>query len=100
MNFITCPVVSGSAGGKSTPGTPPPNGSSGPRFSRTISVPTGTFVKSTITSARSASPIRSWSSSTGAGRKPPSAPICQNGSPLLILRIRNRELQPFRNRNR
>jgi hypothetical protein len=100
MNFITWPVVPSSAGGKSTPGTPPPNGSSGPRFLRMISVPTGTFVKSTITSARSARPMRRRSSCTGAGRNPPSAPICQNGSPLLISRIRNRELQPFRNRNR
>src|SRR5829696_6325501 len=53
---ITCPVVSGSAGSKSTPGAPPPKGSSGAMFSRMISLPTARFVKSTITSPRSAGP--------------------------------------------
>ena len=65
-----------------------------------ISVPTGTLVKSTITSARSAGLIRSWLSWTGAGRKPPSVPICQKGMSLLIFRIRNRPLQPLRKRKR
>ena len=65
-----------------------------------ISVPAGTLVKSTITSARSAGPSSSSGTSTGAGRKPPSLPICQNGSPLAIRRIRKRELQPFRKRKR
>jgi hypothetical protein len=35
------------------------------------------------------------------GRKPPSAPICQNGKPFLeSFKIRNRESQPFRKRKR
>ena len=42
-----------------------------------------------------------WSSRPGAGRKPPSAPICQNGRPFReSFRIRNRELQPLRKRKR
>ena len=59
-----------------------------------------------MTSARSASPSSSWSSCTGAGRKPPSLPICQNGSAaragrrasglVTIFRSRKRELQPLR----
>src|SRR5215207_8244375 len=91
---MTCPVVAGSAGAKSTPGTPPPNGSSGAMFCRMISVPSGVSVKSTITSARSAGAMSRSGSSTGAGRKPPSLPICQNVSPVDIRRIRKRELQP------
>lgn len=34
-------------------------------------------------------------SCTGAGRNPPSAPICQNGRPLLRRRMRKRGLQPL-----
>src|SRR6266542_2386436 len=36
-----------------------------------------------MTSARSARVISSWLSCTGAGRNPPSVPICQNGSAAL-----------------
>ena len=97
---ITCPVVSGLAGSKSTPGTPPPNGSSGAMFTRVIWVPVDTFVKSTITSARSAGPSSTSVSSIGAGRKPPSLPICQNGRSLSIRRIKKRESQPFSRRKR
>ena len=46
----------------------------------TISAPIGNPVKSTITSARSAGAMRSFPSATGAGRKPPSAPIWVNGN--------------------
>ena len=65
-----------------------------------ISLATPTFVKSTTTSARSAGASSSSGSSSGAGSKPPSLPICQNGSPLDMRRIRKRELHPFRKRNR
>ncbi len=34
-NCMICPVVSGSETGKSVPGTPPPNGSSGPTLPST-----------------------------------------------------------------
>ncbi len=34
------------------------------------------------------------------GRNPPSEPICQNGRPLSIFRIKNREALPFRMRKR
>src|SRR6266545_5960465 len=43
-SFITWPVVAGSAASKSTPGFPPPNGSSGASLMRNSSVPTGTPV--------------------------------------------------------
>ena len=66
-----------------------------------MTVPTGTRVKSTMTSARSAGPISSCVSLAGRGRKPPSAPICQNGSPSRSsCRISVRALQAFRKRNR
>src|ERR687898_565322 len=48
-NSMTWPVVAGSPTGKSTPGTPPPNGSSGPPLPST-GVPHGTVVESTIRS--------------------------------------------------
>ena len=57
-------------------------------------------MKSTITSARSAGAISSSCSLTGLGRYPPSLPIWVKGMPLLILRIRNRELEPFSRRKR
>src|SRR6266536_1526538 len=41
VNRITWPVVPGSANGKSTPGTPPPNGSSGPSLTRCTRAPPG-----------------------------------------------------------
>ena len=63
-----------------------------------------------MTSALSAKAMSRVCSRTGAGRKPPSLPICQNGSaeaaglavgsPLTILRIRNRESEPLRKRKR
>src|SRR6266508_360290 len=59
VNFMTWPVVAGSAASNSCPGSPPPNGSSGPSLIRYSWVPTGMPVKSTITSARSARPISS-----------------------------------------
>ena len=100
-NCITMPVVFGSARSKSASGAPPPNGSSEARFSRMISVPTGTAVKSTITSARSAGAMSRRSSLIGAPRNPPSPPICQKCSPSReSRRLRNRESQPFSNRNR
>ncbi len=99
-------MVAGSATGKSTPGTPPPKGSSGPTLPSTW-FPTGTLVKSTITSARSAGPMRSRFALaavrfTGAARKPPSLPICQTSTPGIALksRIRKRESQPLRKRKR
>src|SRR6266511_4014573 len=64
---------------KSVPGSPPPNGSSGPSLMRKSAVPSGTRLKSTITSRRSATASCTPSSRTGAGRNPPSAPITQNG---------------------
>src|SRR5258705_8332687 len=42
-------------------------------------VPAGTPVKSTMTSARSATPIRSDVNGTGAGSRPPSVPMTQIG---------------------
>src|SRR4030095_3363570 len=51
-NFITLPVVPGSAGAKSTPGSPPPKGSSGPILSNVTSVPYANPLKYTMTSAR------------------------------------------------
>jgi len=105
-NCMTWPVVDGSATGKSTPGMPPPNGSSGPTLP-SVQLPTGTFVKSTMTSARSAGPISRrlpltavWL--TGAARNPPSLPICQTSTPGIWLKstIRKRDWQPFSRRNR
>ena len=59
-NCMTWPVVSGSAGAKSAPGSPPPNGSSGPTLLQDDArCPRGTSVKSTMTSARSAGRISS-----------------------------------------
>ena len=108
-NFITWPVVPGSAAGKSVSGTPPPKGSSGPSLIRKSSVPVESPVKSTMTSARSAGAM-GLLDGTGSGRKPPSAPICQKGSAadaglfasgsVAIFKIRKRELQPLRQRNR
>ena len=101
LNCITWPVVSGSALKKSISGTPPPNGSSGPMFCKMISVPGARPEKSTMTSARSAGDMSISESWTGAGRKPPSVPICQKlrfGS--LSLRIMKRELHPFSSRKR
>jgi hypothetical protein len=68
-------VLSGSTASKSPGGSPPPNGSSGPMLPNT-ELPTGTPVKSTIRSARSARPSSSRLPlaavrSTGGGRKPP-----------------------------
>ena len=68
-------------------------------------MPTGTLVKSTIRSARSAGPISSRLPLsavrlTGAARKPPSLPICQTSTPGIWpkSRIRKRDWQPFRKR--
>jgi hypothetical protein len=64
-------------------------------------------VKSTTTSARSASPSRRRLSLvavrlTGEARNPPSLPICHTSTPGIALksRIRKRDWQPFRKRNR
>src|SRR5512147_1197317 len=62
-----------------------------------------------MTSARSAGDISIESCLTGLGKKPPSAPIRQNGKTdapgrcvalLTIFRMTNLELQPLRNRKR
>jgi hypothetical protein len=50
---------------------------------------------------RSAGDISNSDNCTGAGRNPPSLPICQKLSAgSLNFRIRKRELQPFSRRNR
>src|SRR5690606_24470475 len=105
-NFITWPVVAGSAG-RSDPS--PRYGTSGPSLTRYSSVPARTPVKSTTTSARSAGASVSRSSSTGLGRNPPSPPTHHSGSAArtgraagdaAIERMRVRELQPLSSRNR
>ena len=78
-NFMTWPVVARSAGSKSVPGSPPPNGSSGPSLMRNSSVPGLTLLKSTMTSLRSATWTSSRSWRTTLGRNPPSLPIWKNG---------------------
>src|SRR6266511_508845 len=86
-NFSTCPVVPGSAGSKSVPTSPPPNGSSGPSLMRYSAVPTASPVKSTMTSRRSATPSRADCNGTGAGRNPPSVPMTQMGNAALAGRV-------------
>ena len=65
------------------------------RGCRGRSCPTGTLVKSTITSARSARPISSWLPRpvmlTGAARKPPSLPICQTSTPGIVGEVEDQE---------
>ena len=94
-NCMTWPVVAGSATRSPRPG----------RRRRTArrarrcggrSCPTGTLVKSTIMSARSARPIRSRLPLsavrlTGAARKPPSLPICQTSTPGIVAEVEDQE---------
>ena len=70
-NCITCPVVPGSAG---TSGNPP-NGASGAVLVMVTTVPSGRPLKSTITSARSASPISSACCGSGAATSGGSVPL-------------------------
>ena len=99
--------VSGSRPAKSSPGIAAAERLVRADVAEDVAARAGTFVKSTMTSARSARPIRirlSWSAVmlTGAARKPPSLPICQTSTPGISLksRIRKRDWQPLRKRNR
>jgi hypothetical protein len=74
-NSITCPVVLGSAG---TSGNPP-NGASGAVLVIRTRVPSGSPLKSTITSARSASPISSACCGSGAATSGGSVPSPGSG---------------------
>ncbi len=69
-NCMIWPVVSGSAGSKSTLGSPPTNGSSGAKFSNVISAHAGIAVKSTMTLTRSAGASSIWVTGTAAVRLP------------------------------